>query len=183
MAGIELSVTDVSHDLGSLWSSALRELHALAARFLRTERMGHTLQPTALISEVWLRLRRDRQAYDRAGFLRAAASAMRRILVEHARARSRKKRAVNGVRVALEEQVSTRSVDASSILEVDELLTQLAAISARRAEVLQLRYFGGLSEVEIAEAVDVSLRTVQYELASARAWMLVRLTGGGRDSG
>jgi RNA polymerase sigma factor (TIGR02999 family) len=163
---------------GDLWIEAYRELRALAVCYLESERPGHTLQPTALVNEAWLRLSRERKgAVDHSGFLRAAAVAMRRILVDHARARTRDKRTpAGGIPVALHEDIASAPVPTEVVLEVDEHLRVLAEISARRADVVHLRFFGGLTEVQTAEALGVSRRTVQEEFRSARAWLAVRLT-------
>lgn len=160
-----------------LWSAVYRELRALAVRHLGSERQGHTLQPTALIHEVWIRLRGGCASVSgRAGFLAAAATAMRRILVDHARARTRRKRAHDfGRRVEFDDEVEPGTVSPETLLELDELLRELATLSERRAEVVQLRFFGGLTEVEAAEVLGVSRRTVQEEFRSARAWLRARL--------
>ncbi len=169
---------------GDLWMEAYRELRALAVRYLESERPDHTLQATALVHEAWLRLSRERKAADdRVGFLRAAAGAMRRILVDHARARSRAKRTPgHSKRVELHEDVAPASVPPEVVLEVDEHLNVLAGISPRRAEVVHLRFFGGLTEVQAAEVLGVSRRTVQDEFRSARAWLAARLTRAARDA-
>lgn len=157
-----------------LWSSVYRELHTLAARHLAGERRNHTLQPTALVHEAFLRLRVDRGAggLDRAEFCRAAAGAMRRILVDHARARLRQKRSMpDGMRGECEGEVVASEADAVRMLELEDALTKLEAVSTRRAEVVRLRYFAGLAETEVADVLRVSRRTVQYEFRSARAWL------------
>lgn len=163
-----------------IWSSVYRELHTLAARHLAGERRNHTLQPTALVHEAFLRLRADRASggIDRAAFCRAAAGAMRRILVDHARARLRQKRAVqDGFRVALDDEVLASEADAIRLLELEDAVTKLEVVSARRAEVVRLRYFAGLTEEETAEVLGVCRRTIQNEFRSARAW-LRRAMGG-----
>ena len=149
------------------------ELRMLAAAQLRGERSGHTLQPTALVSEAYMRLvGPDRPAWeDRGHFFRAAADAMRRILIDHARKRSSKKRGGGRVRVSLSGLGPTSWDEPERVLALHDALLRLEQQDPRSAEVVQLRYFGGLSVLETAEALGVSERTVNREWTFARVWL------------
>jgi RNA polymerase sigma factor (TIGR02999 family) len=150
------------------------ELRNLAARRISQEAPGHTLNPTALVHEAFLRLGAERPFATRTDYLRAAAQAMRRILVDHARARNAAKRA-GGRRVDLESGhlVVQQDHDLSAL---DDALSRLAGEQPRLAELVQLRYFGGLTLAECAEALGVSARTVDTWWAYARSWLAVELT-------
>lgn len=149
------------------------ELRMLAAAQLGRERPGHTLQPTALVHEAYLRMVGGEHTpwEDRGHFFRAAARAMRRILIEHARSRGRKKRGGGRVRVPLEALGPPSWDDPDRMLALDEALRRLEGQDPRSAEVVQLRYFAGLSVRETAEALGTSERTVKREWAFARAWL------------
>ncbi len=158
------------------------ELHRIAARYMRGERADHTLQPTALVNEAYLRLvdQRDIEWRDRAHFLGVAAQLMRLILVDHARARRAAKRA-GGERVPLEEMmvvVDERDVD---LVALDEALERLAAMDPRLGRVVELRYFGGLTTRETAEVLGVGTATVEREWATARGWLRRELTRGSEE--
>lgn len=146
----------------------------MASRLLQGERPGHTLQPTALVHEAYLKIRGvgDHAGADRSEFLHLAASAMRRILVDHARGRLRAKR--SGVReaVGLADLAGAEGgVEPAQLLDLSAALDDLALVSARHAQVVELRYFGGLSEEETASALGIHRRTVQESMRSARAWL------------
>ena len=149
------------------------ELRTLAAAHLRRERSDHTLQPTALVNEAYLRLVGAHHPpwQDRGHFFRAAAEAMRRILIEHARKRSRQKRGGGRVRVSLSDVGPASWDEPEHVLALDEALRRLEEQDPRSAEVVQLRYFGGLSVQETAEALGLSERTVKREWTFARAWL------------
>ena len=156
------------------------ELHRIAAGYMRRERADHTLQPTALVNEAYLRLvdQRDVEWRDRAHFLGVAAQLMRMILVDHARARRAAKRAGGAERVSLDDTVivvGERDVD---LLALDEALGRLAALDPRLCRVVELRYFGGLTTRETAEVLGVSTATVEREWATARGWLRRELTRG-----
>ena len=153
------------------------QLRLLAAAQLRKERVDHTLQPTALVNEAYLRLARSKgDAWaDRGHFFRVASEAMRHILVDHARGRARQKRGGGLVRVTLEQVPSPSWQEPERLLALDKGLTDLAAHDPRAAEVVQLRYFGGLSVRETAKTLELSERTVKREWAFARAWLLDEL--------
>ena len=149
------------------------ELRVLAAAQLRRERDDHTLQPTSLVNEAYIRLLGDEPPRwnDRPHFFRAAARAMRRILIEHARKRSRLKRGGAPVRVSLDRVGPPSWDEPEAVLALDEALRRLEDQDPRAAEVVQLRYFAGMSVAQAAEALDVSERTVKREWTFARAWL------------
>lgn len=157
------------------------ELRALAARLMRGERSGHTLQPTAVVNEAFLRLV-DQTAVswqDRAHFVGIAARVMRQILVDHARRRGAAKRGAGGQRVTLDEAMIAAPDSAFDLLALDEVLTRFAALDPRRAQVVELRVFGGLTIREIAAALDVSTRTVEGDWSAGRLWLARELKRGG----
>jgi RNA polymerase sigma factor (TIGR02999 family) len=183
----------------ALFRSLHDELRRIAARQMGTERASHTLQPTAVIHEAWLRLFGNRDATDdgdgaprefrgRQHFLAAASRAMRHILIDHARRRLATKRAGAGgaARLPLTGlELEGQDPDPTEVLAVHEALSLLESTDPVRAEVVQLRYFGGLDLAEIARLLDVSERTIKRRWAFARAW-LYRAIGGedppGEDS-
>ena len=150
------------------------ELRRLARRYMRQERLDHTLQPTALVHEAYLRLFPGQQVEwkDHADFLRCAARAMRQILVDHARRRNRAKRGGELNRVPLDSGVAFASDEQPGILlALDEALTRLTKLDPRQGEVVELLYFTGMTQEEAAKALDVSPRTVNREWRVARAWL------------
>lgn len=149
------------------------QLKRIAGRQLRDERQGHTLQPTALVHEAFVELAGQRSARlaNRGHFLSVAAFVMRRVLVEHARSRNAGKRGGGRVAVELTERFAAPDSAWDEIAAVDQALDRLAAVDARGAEVVVLRYFGGLGHEEIAEALAVSVATVKREWTAARAWL------------
>ncbi|MEK6642429.1 MAG: sigma-70 family RNA polymerase sigma factor [Planctomycetota bacterium] len=157
-----------------------RELHELAERVLCNERRHHTLQPTALIHEAFLRLVKqdDVQWQGRSHFIAVASTAMRRILVDYARARVAQKRGAGYGRVALEtvEVVQDESPD-TDIPALDDALTRLAALDPRQARIVELRFFGGLGVEETAALLEISTATVKREWASAKAWLKREMNG------
>ena len=155
------------------------ELHRQAARFLRRERIGHTLQTTALIHETYLKLidQRDVNWQNRAHFFGIAAQAMRRILVDYAKARHREKRGGADENVPLEAVSLAVSGEKEIDLEaLDQALTRLAAMDERQAKIVELRYFGGLSIEETAEVLRISPATVKSDWKSAKAWLYQEIT-------
>jgi RNA polymerase sigma-70 factor, ECF subfamily len=159
------------------------ELRNVAAHYLRRERPDHTLQPTALVNEAYLRLidQRDVRWQNRAHFVGVAAQMMRRILVDHARSRYRAKRGSGGQKVSLDEALMVSDDRAGHLVELDEALTALAAFDQRKGRVVELRYFGGLSVKETAEVLQVSTITIQRDWNLAKAWLYDRVTKGGTD--
>ncbi len=153
------------------------ELRRIAGRLFRRERTGHTLQPTALVNEAYVRLvAHDGQTWaNRAHFFAAAAEVMRRVLIDHARANRAEKRG-GGCATALLDEAHI-AVDGPSIdlLALDMALNDLARLSARQARIVELRYFAGLSVPDTAEALGVNPRTVDRDWATARAWLRRRL--------
>ena len=155
-----------------------QELRRRAASFLRRENRGHTLRPTDLVHETYLRLCQQNAGWkNRDQFFGVAARLMRRILVDHARARAAAKRG-RGLRVTLSEDVGATAADALDILAVDTALAELATLDPRQAELVELRFFGGLTLAEVAEALGVSLATANREWAMARAWLYRKLKSG-----
>ena len=153
------------------------ELHRLAGSFLRRERAGHTLQTTALVNEAYLRLI-DYSAVewqDRAHFYGIAAQLMRRILVDHARRRRKLKRGDEPLRVSLAEVENAAPEPSADIIALDEALSSLSQFDARKSQIVELKFFGGLQEEAIAEVLKISLRTVQREWNLARAWLYNQL--------
>lgn len=147
------------------------ELHRIAARLMDRERAGHTLQATALLNEAYVRLVEPGASYaDRAHFLRTAARAMRNVLVDHARARAAQKRH-GGRRIDLDTEAFAAPDDSQGLLLVDETLAQLAAVDAQLAQLVELRFFGGLDNREIAQTLDLSLRSVERGWRTARAFL------------
>lgn len=156
-----------------LTDEAYAELRRIAARYLATERPDHTLQPTALVNEAFVRLDASSAARfaDRRHFVAAAARAMRNILVDHARARGAQKRGA-GKRVALD--VEAAGVDdgrGADVVALDEALERLEALHPRQARIVELRFFAGLTGAETAALLDVSERTVERDWVVARAWL------------
>lgn len=160
--------------VGPLFELLYRELRRLAASTMRAERAGHLLQPTALVHEAFLRLAEDtRSVENRRHFFGVAATAMRRILVEHARARRAAKRGGDAPRVSIDD-VAVAAPEAGREVDVealDQALIRLAAVDARQARVVELRYFGGFSLEETADLVGVSTRTVKRDWQMASAWL------------
>ena len=149
------------------------ELRQQAARYLRRERPGHTMQTTALINEAYLRLidAKEVRWQGRAHFFAIAANLMRRILVDHARQRNAAKRGGSPVHVTLDRIVATAKQSNIDVLAIDEALTKLAAIDRQQAQIVELRFFSGLSVEETAAALGISPRTVKRDWSVARAWL------------
>lgn len=155
------------------------ELHRLAAGYLAAERADHTLQPTALVHEAYLRLVNQRQVdwRNRAQFLGVAAGVMRRILLNHARDRAAAKRGGSREQVSLALVESTAAGPQVELIDLDEALQRLGALDARKARVVELKFFGGLTMDEIAEVLDISRATAEREWSFARAWLFDALEG------
>jgi RNA polymerase sigma-70 factor (ECF subfamily) len=156
-----------------------QQLRKRAAGYLRRERRDHTLQPTALVNEAYIRLMGQERVtwHNRAQFFGVAAQMMRRILVDHARERHAVKRP-GGVRVTLDEGMRTVPPVDCEVLLLDDALQELARMDERQAHIVELKYFGGLSEEEIAAVLSLSRATVTREWQSARAWLYRRMTTG-----
>ena len=157
-----------------------QQLRRRAAAYLRVERRDHTLQPTALVHEAYLRLVDQQHVVwqNRAQFFGMASQMMRRILVDHARRRKMHKRSGRWMRVSLDDRAAAAPDAGFDVLMLDTLLDRLAAFDARKSRVVELRYFGGLSLEETAHVLDISPTTVDREWRAARAWLHTQLTRG-----
>jgi RNA polymerase sigma-70 factor (ECF subfamily) len=167
--------------LDSLIPLVYRELRRQAARHMRRERTGHTLQTTDLIHEAYLRLvdQRDVRWQNRTHFFAVAAQLMRRILVDHARRRHRAKRGGSAIALPLEEGlIVVAEKSDENLLALDEALTRLAALDVRQSQIVELRCFSGLSIEETAAVLGVSLTTVKDDLNMAKAWLRREIGGG-----
>jgi RNA polymerase sigma factor (TIGR02999 family) len=154
------------------------DLRRLAARYMRSQQEGHTLQATALVHEVYLRLTRnqDRTWKNRAHFFGVAAQIMRNFLVDHARAAARGKRGGGGLELRLGDETAVlNSVNPEDVLALDEALRRLAELDARASRVVELRCFVGLTNEEIAEVISASTKTVKRDWSAAKAWLRAEL--------
>jgi RNA polymerase sigma-70 factor, ECF subfamily len=162
---------------GKLLPLVYQELHRLAQGYMHRERPDHTLQPTALINEAYLRLAHDNVDWqNRQHFIAVAANVMRRLLVDHARARNSAMRAGGLQRVEMDEGVILTEEGSREVLALHDALSDLERADPRRAKVVELRYFGGLSVEEIAEVLNLSPRTVKRHWALARIWLLKQMS-------
>jgi RNA polymerase sigma factor (TIGR02999 family) len=154
------------------------ELRRQAGRYLRRERANHTLQPTALVHEAYMRLvdQHNQRWQNRAHFFAIAAQAMRRILVDHARAQARIKRGGPKAQVTLDDAMLAAEQKSVDAIALDEALERLAALDERQARVVELRFFGGLSVEEVAEVLQISPATIKREWSMAKAWLFGELT-------
>ena len=166
--------------LDSLLPIVYQELRRLAASYLRREKPGQTLQPTALVHEAYLRLMKDRPErwQNRAHFCAIAAHSMRQILIERARARGAQKRGGAQPRVTLDEALVAGGERSFDLVALDEALERLAKLDPDQARLVELRFFGGLTIEETAEAMDTSPATVKRHWTVARAWLARELEGG-----
>jgi RNA polymerase sigma-70 factor (ECF subfamily) len=155
------------------------ELHRLAHHYMIRERTDHTLQTTALLDEAYLRLADNTKPLwqNRTHFFAAAAQLMRRIMVDHAREHRSLKRGGGAQKVALDEAASVTETRSEELLALDEALERLAGQDPRKSQIVELRYFGGLTIRETAEFLNLSLRTVEREWNMARAWLYRALSG------
>jgi RNA polymerase sigma factor (TIGR02999 family) len=160
------------------------ELRGIAARYLRRERRDHTLQPTALVNEAYLRLIDQNQVQwqNRAHFIGVAAQMMRRILVDHAKSHNRAKRGGGAQRVSLDEAMAVSDERANDLIELDAALTALATFDDRKSRVVEMRYFGGLTVEETAEVLKVSEMTVAREWKLAKAWLYTHIEDNGEHA-
>lgn len=164
-------------DLDALMAAIYGDLRRLAVSHLNAERADHTLQPTALVHEAYLKLvdQRSTTWKDRLHFFSIASRIIRRILVDHARARGAVKRGGNAERVRLDEHGPAAPPTDIDLLALDEALAELATLDARQASVVELRFFGGCSVEEVAQLLGVAGRTIEREWQAAKAWLLCRL--------
>lgn len=156
------------------------ELRALAAVHLSGERADHTFQPTSLVHEAWIRLssKPNFDWADRKHFYRTAATVMRWILVDHARKRRRQKRGGETVRVPLDDQLAQFEERSQDLVALDEALKKLETIAPRQTDIIEMRFFAGMTRKEIAECLGISERTAQADWSLARAWLLREIKQG-----
>jgi RNA polymerase sigma factor (TIGR02999 family) len=166
-----------SEALDQLAPMVYGELRLMARRYMRRQASGHTLQTTALIHEAYLRLvgQEEKRWENRAHFFGVAAQAMRHILVDYARARNMDKRGGGAQRVSLDEALTVGPAPEADLVALDDALTALAKLDARQSQIVELRFFGGLTEEEIGEVLKVSARTVRSDWRLARLWLLREL--------
>ena len=156
-----------------------RELRYLAASYLQRERPGHTLQPTALVNEAFIRLMGQRDRIDwesRYQFMGIAARHMRQILVDHARRHSAGKRGAGVTMIPLDDAPASRNPRPVDLMALDEALEKLAEMDPRKARAMELKYFGGLEMAEIAQVLNISIKTVEKDVRMAGAWLRATLT-------
>ena len=166
--------------LDKLMPLVYAELHRLAKRYMGREHAGHTLQTSALVNEAYLRLvdAHGVRWQNRTHFFAVSAQIMRRILVDFARARQNLKRGGGALQITLDEGLVVSPEGGADLLALDEALEKLAALNPRQSKVVELRYFGGLNEEEVAEALNVSPRTIRHDWSLARAWLYRELSRG-----
>ncbi|MBU0637755.1 MAG: sigma-70 family RNA polymerase sigma factor [Planctomycetes bacterium] len=163
-----------------LFTVVYAELRAVAGSYFRHQRLDHTLQPTALVNEAFLRLV-DQSCVEwksRAHFLAVAARAMRQILIDHARRRNAAKRGGELCRVTLDEAVTPITDTDPELLDLDDAMQTLASMDQRQSKIVELRFFGGMTVEEIAHVLDLSKTTVETDWRMARAWLRRELTSG-----
>jgi RNA polymerase sigma factor (TIGR02999 family) len=169
-APVEATILDAPP--ADLFPLVYKELRMLAARHLRNERPEHTLAPTALVHEAYLRMAEAHGPWqDRKHFISVASLVMRRILVDHAKERGRQKRGAQAVKVPLDEALFLAESPDPRIVAIDEALTRLEALDQRKAKIVEMLFFGGFTLEEIAEAVGGSVSTVHREVKFAKAWL------------
>ena len=162
-----------------LTEAVYKDLRRRAQHFLRRERPGHTLQPTEIVHEAWLRLCADdkKASLDRSRFLALVGCVMRNILVDYARKRGAVRHGGEFVRADFSETFLFCRENLLQVIEIDKALGRLALIDPRVASIVELRFFAGLSETEVAEALDMSARSVKRDWSFAKAWMRASLEG------
>jgi RNA polymerase sigma factor (TIGR02999 family) len=172
------------HALEKLIPLVQPELQRLAQHYMSRERPGHTLQTTALLDDAYLQLagKSHLQWENRAHFFAVAAQLMRRIMVDHARQRHALKRGGGAIRVTLDECAAVTETRAAELLALDEALEKLAAADHRKATVVEMRYFGGLTMEEIADVLKIHVNTVTRDWTAARAWLFAALSGEDMDA-
>ncbi len=168
-----------SEDAQRLFQLVYDELRDLASAYLARERSDHTLQPTALVHEAWVRMidQREDSSANRRHFFATAARAMRRILVDHARAKGRVKRGGAWKRVELDQALVPDEESLVDVTAVDAALEELRELSPRKADIVELRFFGGLTNDAVAELLETSESTIAREWRFARAWLSKQLGG------
>ncbi|MHC4910264.1 MAG: sigma-70 family RNA polymerase sigma factor [Planctomycetota bacterium] len=165
--------------LDALLPVVYEDLHEMAERFMRRENRGHTLQPTAIVHEAYLRLVDQRAAHfdDRAHFYAAAATLIRRILVDHARARQAAKRGGDWRRLTIEAGPEAADSSPIDLIALEEALDRLAELNPRQARIVELRFYGGLTTDQAATVLDLSKRSADRSWQGAKAWLFRALTG------
>ncbi len=160
------------------------ELQRLAHRYMSRERPGHTLQTTALLNDAYLELsdKTHPQWQNRSHFFAVAAQLMRRIMVDHARQRQALKRGGGALRVTLNDSLVSAEARSAELLALDEAMEKLAAFDQRKADVVEMRYFGGLTMEEIADVMKIHVNTVMRDWKAARAWLFAALNGENMDA-
>lgn len=168
-------------DLDALMAAIYADLRRLAVSHMRAERDDHTLQPTALVHEAYIKLidQRSTEWKDRVHFFAVASRIIRRILVDHAREHLALKRGGGRERVSIDQDALAAPIDGVDVVALDEALAELAAIDERQASIVEMRFFGGLTIEEIAELLSIGKRSVDREWQAARAWLFCRLAGEG----
>ncbi|ABC31579.1 MULTISPECIES: sigma-70 family RNA polymerase sigma factor [Hahella] len=165
-----------SQALNHIIESLHGELRTIAGRYMAGERQGHMLQATALVNEAYLHLVDAEVAWnDRIHFLAVAAQTMRRILVDHARAQKRKKRGGDDIQVTLHEAQICDDGSQPDLLDLEDILQKLSNVDERKARIVEMSFFGGMTQEEIAEYLQVSLSTVERDLRFAKAWLVKEL--------
>ena len=182
----ELPITDLlvaarggnAHAREDLIPLVYREMHRLARQYLRSERSNHTLQPTALVNEVYLRLFNGTplDVTSRSHFYAIAATQMRQVLIDHARRKRAQKRTADRVAGDQMEMMPAAHLSPEELLALDEVLTRFKSLYPRAGTLVELRYFAGLTEAEAAELLDISISTTKREWNFAKAWLLRELT-------
>ena len=173
-----------AHALEKLIPLVQPVLQRLAQHYMSRERPGHTLQTTALLGDAYLQLaeKGDVQWENRTHFFALAAQVMRRIMVDHARQRHALKRGGGAIKIALDECAVVTEPRAAELLALDEALEKLAAADQRKAKVVEMRYFGGLTMEEIADVLKIHVNTVTRDWTAARAWLFAALSGEDMDA-
>ncbi len=168
---------DAGHQVSALLPRVYDELRRLATAQLRDQPAGHTLQPTALVNEAWMKLAgHDEMRFESRGqFLVLASRAMRQVLVDHARGKRRAKRGGGWRRVSLAETAEPAGPADVDLLALEEALTELTALNEERARLVELRFFGGLTETEAADTLGISRREASRQWRALRAWLWTRL--------
>jgi RNA polymerase sigma-70 factor, ECF subfamily len=174
---LPVEINNQASAIDELLPLVYKELRRLAAHFLRQERSDHTLQPTALVHEAYLRLLDQKNIcwQNRAQFFAMAAQMMRRILIDYAKTHHREKRGGHQRKIALDEAIGLSQERAADLLALDDALNTLAEIYPRKSQVVELRYFGGLSVEETAEVLNISRPTVMRDWDFAKAWLYQEL--------
>ena len=175
---VDTSELDPSEAVRQLMPLVYDELRALAEKHLRSENAGHTLQPTALVHEVFMRLVEQSRVNwkGRAHFLAVSAQAMRRILVDHARARGRVKRGGEWRKVVLDELLAPPKLREVDSVALNDALETLATLDEQQARIVELRFFGGMSVAEVAHVLGVSKRKIEGDWTHAKAWLRAELS-------